>query len=638
MRFPPEFLDDIRTRVPVSDVVRRRVRLKKSGREMVGLSPFNSEKTPSFFVNDQKMAWFDFSSGKNGNIFDFLMQTEGLSFPEAVERLAAEAGLPLPKQTGADEAQERHRASLQDALAAATAFFEAQFRAPSGKHARAYAASRTLAAETQTAFRVGYAPAERYALRDALAAKGVGVDVMCEAGLLVHGEGIAVPYDRFRDRLMFPIADRSGRVIAFGGRALSADVQPKYLNSPETPLFHKGRGLFNHHAARKAARDGAQLVAVEGYMDAAAMTAMGFPATVATLGTALTAEQFDLLWTMAEEPLLCFDGDAAGRKAAFRAAEVALALLKPGRSLRFALLPDGQDPDDIARAGGRDLMLDVLARALPLADVLWAREAEGQVLDTPERRAALDRRLHDLAGLVRDETLRRYYAADFAARLRALFAPVRAAPEGHRLASGGRGRLDEAAIRRAPRRPLPPVSASLQQSSLFRPSRAAVPAREVLILLVLLNHPNLLEAHAEDLATLALEGTETATLRDHLLAHLGDLARGPTDVRAALDRAGLAALIGRLEAQLAPSLAWLVRPETASADAEAGLRQALSLHQRATRLHRELQSAERALATDSSEMNLARLKDIRDQVSALADIGASIEGFGTQSGRKIGDL
>ena len=538
MRFPPEFLDDIRTRVSVSDVVRRRVRLTKAGREWKGLSPFNAEKTPSFFVNDQKMAWFDFSSGKNGNIFDFIMQTEGLSFPEAVERLAGEAGIALPAQTRDEAVQEKRRASLHDAMAAAADLFEAQLRGSGGARARAYLAGRGLSAAMVAQFRLGFALPDRYAMRDALAAKGIGVDLMCEAGLLIHGEGIAVPYDGFRDRLMFPITDRNGRTIAFGGRALERDVQPKYRNSPETPLFHKGRVLFNHHPARKAAHEGAPVVAVEGYMDVIAMASMGFPAAVASLGTALTAEQCDLMWTMAEEPILCFDGDGAGRKAAFRAAETALALLRPGRTLRFALLPDGQDPDDIARTTGREAMADVLARAQPLAEILWTRETEGQVLDTPERRAALDRRLHDLAGAIRDETLRRYYAADFSSRLRALFAPARAAPEGRRpsSATGRPGRRGDADGRAATRGPLPPVSASLSQSALFRPSRAAVPAREVLILLILLNHPNLLETYAEELAALTFEGPECVTLRGHMLARLGDVARGAAEVRAALER------------------------------------------------------------------------------------------------------
>ena len=352
MRFPPSFLDEIKARLPVSEVVRHRVKLLRAGREWKGLSPFNSEKTPSFFVNDQKMAWFDHSAGKNGNIFDFLMETEGLSFPEAVKQLAHEAGLALPRVSPEAEAEEKARASLHEVLALAAAYFCAQLAGGQGSAARAYLAGRGLDAETQGRFQLGYALPEKYALRDALAARGIPVPAMIEAGLLIHGEEIAVPYDRFRDRIMFPIHDAGGRVIAFGGRALAKDAQAKYLNSPETALFHKGAILFNHHRARKAAHDGAPLIVVEGYIDVIAMASVGFEATVAPLGTALSAEQCELLWKMAEEPVLCFDGDRAGRKAAYRAIDMALPLIGPGRSLSFALLPEGEDPDDLARAGG----------------------------------------------------------------------------------------------------------------------------------------------------------------------------------------------------------------------------------------------------------------------------------------------
>src|SRR5499425_1517510 len=360
MRFPPQFLDELRARLPVSEVVGRRVRLRKAGREWKGLSPFNKEKTPSFFVNDQKMAWFDFSSGKNGTIFDFLMLTEGLSFPEAVERLALEAGMPLPKVSHEEEAREEKRRSLADIMALAAQFFEATLAARTGAKARGYLADRGLDPPTQVKFRLGYAPNERFALKEHLGNQGVSVDDMVAAGLLVSGEDIPVPHDRFRDRVMFPITDQRGRVIAFGGRALEKDAQAKYLNSPETALFHKGATLYNIAAARMAAHKGAAVIAVEGYVDVIAMVTAGFEATVAPLGTALTADQLVMLWKMADEPTLCFDGDAAGRRAAYRAVDLALPLLKPGKSLAFALLPEGQDPDDLVRSGGAAAVEEVL--------------------------------------------------------------------------------------------------------------------------------------------------------------------------------------------------------------------------------------------------------------------------------------
>src|SRR5207344_2373926 len=246
---------------------------------------------------------------------------------------------------------------------------------------------------------------------------------MVEAGLLNGGEDIPVPYDKFRDRVMFPITDVRNRVIAFGGRALEKDVPAKYLNSPETPLFHKGDNLYNLSTARAAAHNGSALIVVEGYVDVIAMVTSGFAATVAPLGTALTENQLALLWKMADEPILCFDGDKAGQKAAWRAADLALPHLKPGKSLRFALLPEGQDPDDLARSGGRGAIEDVLGAARGLADMIWSREIEGGSFATPERRAALEARIGELTNAVRDEVVRRYYRQDLSERLQRTFAP-----------------------------------------------------------------------------------------------------------------------------------------------------------------------------------------------------------------------
>ena len=641
MRFPPSFLDEIRERLPVSEVVRRRVKLRKSGRELVGLSPFGQERTPSFFVNDQKMAWFDFSSGKNGNIFDFVMQTEGLSFPETVERLAQDAGLALPARSADAERQEQHRAGLHEVLDWAAAFFQAELAGPRGGKARAYLDDRGIAAASRATFRIGYAPNDRAALREALAAKGASVETMCEAGLLIHGEDIPVAYDRFRDRIMFPIEDRSGRVIAFGGRALEKDAQAKYLNSPETPLFQKGRVLFNHHRARKAAHDKARVIAVEGYIDVVALHAAGFPAAVAPLGTALTEEQAGLLWAMAPEPVLCFDGDKAGRKAAHRAAEMGLPFIGPTRTFAFALLPEGQDPDDLVRTGGPTAMTDALAAALPLVDLIWSRAVDGRSLSTPEQRAALE---HDLAGVIaaiRDEALRRHYRLELDRRLQALFGGPQEWPSGERRSSGrrppGRGRratwpgpVERSGYLSAP------VLANPALVQRLRGGPTALPAREALIVLLLLAHPGLIAEHAEQLAAIEFgddgAGRNLAALRDRML-HLADDQIGSSSaLREALVDAGFATLLGRLSAISATS-AWYLRPESASADAAHVLRNALILHHRSRGLHRELISAEAALAADDSEANVARMRDIREQISALTGLEAAVEGFGILSGR-----
>src|SRR5262249_45880280 len=338
--------------------------------------------------------------------------------------LASLAGLAMPKMSREAQAEEGRRRTLHDVVALAAKFFEETLASRAGARARGYLADRGLEAATQLKFRIGYATSERFALKEHLGGLGVPIKDMIEAGLLVSGDDIQLPYDRFRDRVMFPIGDFAGRIVAFGGRALDKDAPAKYLNSPETPLFHKGRTLYNGAGARKAAHQGAAVIAVEGYIDVIAMVTAGYEATVAPLGTALTEDQLALLWKMADEPILCFDGDAAGRRAAYRAIDLALPHLKPGKSLRFASLPQGHDPDDLIRSAGPGAVADVLAIARPLADVLWTRETEGGRFDTPERRAGLEARISALTNAILNETVRRYYRQDLWQKLRNLAAPA----------------------------------------------------------------------------------------------------------------------------------------------------------------------------------------------------------------------
>ena len=635
MRYSPSFLDEIRARVPVSEVVRRKVKLAKQGREWRGLSPFNAEKTPSFYVNDQKGFFHDFSSGKHGDGFTFLMETEGLSFPEAVERLAGLAGVPMPVETKEQREVEARRATLADALEWAAAFFEKQLAAPAGRDARAYLDRRQISAASRARFRLGYAPAERHALRDELAAKGATVETMIEAGLLIHGEDIAVPFDRFRNRIMFPICDRAGRVIAFGGRAMEAEAQAKYLNSPETPLFHKGATLYNLHNARKAAHEAGTVIAVEGYVDVIALDAAGVHNAVAPLGTALTPDQCGLLWRMAEEPVLCFDGDKAGLKAAFRAVDTALPLIGPGRSLRFVLLSGGMDPDELLRAGGRTAVAQALATTLPLVDILWMRETDGLVLDTPERRAGLERRLREVAGQIADETLRRHYQQELSDRLAKLlgrdstrFSSGRAAGAGRDYAprrGGSAGRVGAGGPLR--------VGPSLANSPLFRGVSAPIAPREGLILLILMNHPEVLAERVDEIAELDFASPEAAALRDALVRWQeagGDENQLLADF---MEESGLSAAAGRLSGMAAHATLWSVRPEAAPADAAESLRQALVLHRRARALNRELREVEARLADNPNERDAARLRDIQTQLSALDGAEAALEGFGALSGR-----
>ncbi|MGA2795287.1 MAG: DNA primase [Roseiarcus sp.] len=633
MKFTPAFLDEIRARLPVSEVVGKRVKLRKQGREWAGLSPFTAEKTPSFFVNDQKGFYHDFSAQKHGDAFDFLMETEGLSFPEAVERLAGMAGLPMPIRSQESQEQESKRASLQEVMGLAARFFENALHEKAGARARGYLADRRLDANVQREFSLGYAPPERFALRDALAAKGVGAEAMIAAGLLVHGDDIAVPYDRFRDRVIFPIHDRAGGVIAFGGRAMDASVKPKYLNSPDTELFHKGSVLFNHHRARKAAHDKGEVIVVEGYVDVIAMSQAGYPQTVAPLGTALTGEQCELLWRMASEPILCFDGDKAGQKAAFRVIDMALPLIGAGRTLRFALLPEGQDPDDLARSGGEAEIGRVIEAARPLAEMLFLREADGGRFDTPERRAALERRLRELTGTIGDEALRRHYWEDMQARLSSFLGSNRpAAPPRPQPRPGGRAPWRPGFFNQGPRLGFAAHPLPRRQTLTGKPKDAP---RDVVILAIVVNHPALLERHIEEIAGLDLSNQNLAGFRDRLLA----LAlEGPISDEA-VEAAGLGAERKRvLDLAAQTPLWWCLRREADPSDADQVLRQTLALHRKARALNKELKLAEKALAIDNgaeiNEQNFARLRDIKENLADLANAEAAIEGFGALSGRK----
>jgi DNA primase len=643
MRFPPQFLDDLRARLAVSDVVGRRVRLKKAGREWIGLSPFNKERTPSFTVNDHKGFYHDFSSGKHGDIFTFTMETEGVTFPEAVERLASLAGVAMPAMSPEAKAEESRRRTLHDVVALAAKFFEATLASRAGARARGYLADRGLDAPTQLKFRIGYAPPERFGLKEHLGGLGVSAADMLEAGLLVAGQDVPIPYDRFRDRVMFPISDLAGRMVAFGGRALDKDASAKYLNSPETPLFHKGSLLYNGALARKAAHQGAAVIAVEGYVDVIAMVAAGFEATVAPLGTALTADQLALLWRMSNEPILCFDGDAAGHRAAYRAIDLALPRIEPGKSLRFASLPQGHDPDDLVRSGGPAAMTDVLATARPLADVLWTRETEGGRFDTPERRAGLEARINELTTAISDETVRRYYRQEFWHRLRNLTAAAADRfPRGSGRGGAGRGiteRWGRGRRERPKEAPLAPLSPQLPASSIVRGSRSALQPREALILLVAFNHPWLLETQAEQLAEMELNGDADMLRRvllDITASRQPERYADRATLREAVVARGCAAVLQRIEAAVTHAADWPAREGAAPEDVRQLWAHVLTLHRRNRTLNKELKEAERALGEEPSEQNFAWLKDVRAQLSSLEGTEATIEGFGALSGRPAG--
>lgn len=668
MRFTPQFLDELRARLSVSEVVGKRVKLKKAGREWKGLSPFQQEKTPSFYVNDQKGFYHDFSSGKHGDIIAFVMETDGLPFAEAVERLANMAGLPLPAATPDAARHEQRRRTLHDVMELAAKFFQETLASRVGAKARGYLADRALSPATQLQFRIGYAPPppERFALKEHLGKQGVSVEDMIETGLLVGGDDIPVPYDRFRDRVMFPITDLRGRVIAFGGRALEKDVPAKYLNSPETPLFHKGDNLYNHATARKATHDGSPLIVVEGYVDVIAMVTAGFAGSVAPLGTALTENQLALLWKMADEPILCFDGDKAGQKAAYRAADLALPFLAPGKSLRFALLPEGQDPDDLVRSGGRGAVEEVLAAAKPLADMIWSRELEGGSFVTPERRAALEARINELSNGIRDEVVRRYYRQDLADRLQRTFAPEGGrggnfAGRGNFRGNGGRsfqprnggfaggnganrfagaGRRGGPVPTSLPSGPYQAASPQLAASPIMRGQRSAISRREALILQSLINHPWLLHEYLEEVMALELAHPEAHKLRAGVIAafandhhHSPDPGEQAEKMRADLEKGGFIPLLQRVERAITTQAVWGAREGAARDDVLSTWHQLVALHRQWHSLLRELKDAELALGEDPSEANLAWLRDVKARMAEVDGTEALIEGFGELSGR-----
>ena len=420
MKYPQSFIEEIRNRVRVSEVVGRAIPLRRAGREFHALCPFHKEKSPSFTVNDEKGFFHCFGCGAHGDVIGFTMDYEHLGYREAVERLAGVAGLSVPRETKSEVEREQKANSLQQVMEIAASWFEEQLEnTGEGEIARHYLASRSLTPETRTRFRLGYAPADRDALGRMMKLRGITEAQLIEAGLLIKVED-RTPYSRFRRRLMFPIRDRKSRVIAFGGRVLPGEPNadaPKYLNSPETPLFHKGRQLFNLDLARRAAFEAGSLILAEGYMDVIALAQAGITHAVAPLGTAITPEQLQLCWQLVDNPTLCLDGDSAGQRAMARAMDLALPLLVPGKSLQIALLPKGSDPDSLIRESGKAAFDEIIAQAQPLAHLLW-RQVMEQGATTPEARAAQEQVLMRKVETVKHASVQHYYKQYIREKLR----------------------------------------------------------------------------------------------------------------------------------------------------------------------------------------------------------------------------
>jgi DNA primase len=551
MSLSPQFLDELRARTTLSALVGRTVKLQRAGREWKACCPFHKEKTPSFYVNDEKGFAHCFGCSAHVDAIGWLTEARGLPFMDAVKELADAAGMEVPAADPRAQEKAERATGLYDVMEAAQHWFEEQLGGLEGAEARTYLERRGISDATRRRFGFGYAPDTRGKLRVAL--RDFGNDRLVEAGLLIAPDDEREPYDRFRGRLMFPIRDRRGRVIAFSARILGAG-EPKYLNSPDTPLFDKGRTLFNIDKAAAASREAKRVVVVEGQMDVIALDQAGLGEAVAPLGTAVTEAQLGLLWRLSPTPILCFDGDSAGQKAAVRALLRALPHVGPGRSLGFVTLPPGQDPDDLIRSEGRGAIEALLEAPQSLVDRLWSHELNAEPLATPEQKAGLRHRLSDHVSAIQDPHVREQYRTELLGRFNALTAP----PPRRPWTPGGPGKG-----RFVPHRPV-----SDQAKALASGGISPRTARSVLH--GLLRFPELVAAHAEAIAALPLPDKMAARLRDALLE--GAMAHGELDqeqVHTILTEAGVAPLAERLRLERGLAFSFNRRdadPERASRD------------------------------------------------------------------------
>ncbi len=413
MKFSTETLNEIKDKISVSQVVEKTVQLKKRGKEFVGLSPFTKERTPSFTVNDEKQFYHCFSTNKHGDIFTFLVEVGGLSFPEAVEKLADEAGVQLRTFSPAEEEKFNKSKKLYEALEISKSFFSSQIFDNDNSLALKYLKNRGLSNDIINSYEIGYAP-KGNKLEKFLISKGVSHEIMTLAGMTIKDENKKDNfYDRFRNRIIFPIRDIRNRVVGFGGRVINAEDQPKYLNSPETPVFHKGGLLYNFSKIRPNIKNNDNLIVVEGYMDVVSLASKGLHNAVAPLGTALTETQLNLLWKETDSPIICFDGDKAGKQASFRASEIALKLLKPNKTLRFINLPDNLDPDDYIKNNGLENFNKYIKNASPLTVIIWDSCLQESNIETPEGKAGFETLLRRKLNLISDKSIKKHYGLLF---------------------------------------------------------------------------------------------------------------------------------------------------------------------------------------------------------------------------------
>jgi len=526
MSLPPGFLDDLKTRLSIAQVVGRKVtwdqRKSNPGKgDYWSPCPFHAEKTASFHVDDRKGFYYCFGCHAKGDALGFVKETENVGFMEAVEILAREAGMPVPKRDPKAQQQADRRTILTEVLEQSAQFFRLQLQTAQGSHARDYLQRRGLPDKTLNRFEIGYAPDSRNALFQHLTGKGIPAADIVESGMAIKPDN-GTPYDRFRGRIIFPIRDARNRCIAFGGRAMDPNARAKYLNSPETPLFHKGRSLYHHGPAREAAGKAQSLIVAEGYMDVIALAQAGFDHAVAPLGTAITPDQLQLMWRMCPEPIIALDGDKAGLRAALRLIDLALPMLEAGKSLRFCILPEGQDPDDLIKASGAPAMQRLLNAAQPMVTLLWQREIEGKNFDSPERRAALDASLRTALKSIKDSSIRNHYTAAIKELRFQLFAPKRQ----QKWQPGGWKKPQK----------LPPSAGT--KSSLLAQQSDGLPTRlrEAMILAACIRNPSAAESRESALERCPISAPDMAEIHTALLASLHSALSEPLASEALIDK------------------------------------------------------------------------------------------------------
>ncbi len=599
MSIPPRFLDDLRGRLTLSEVIGRRVKIMRAGREFKACCPFHHEKSPSFTINDEKQFYHCFGCGAHGDVIGFVMQNDSLSFIEAVELLSAEAGMQVPKATPQAVEQAKKEKSLHALMDDASRFFEGALHSARGKDALSYLHERAVPELLIGSFRLGYAPEDGHELIRHLKEKGYETRQMVEVGLARKSERSGEFYSFFRDRLMFPVSDKRGRIVAFGGRILpehmrpmapGANKAPKYINSSDTPLFHKGSLLYGESHARHAAAEGQPVIVVEGYLDVMACFGAGYRGAVAPLGTALTEEQIASLWKMIpgdeKTPVLCFDGDMAGRRAASRACARLLPLLKPYHSARIAFLPEGQDPDSLIKSQGSKAFNAIISNAMPLADMLWLHHTAGRTFETPESRAGLAAILDSEAAQIPDRTVQQYYRQMFRDRLYGTFGPKKG--------KGASSFAGDPAIRAR------------------RPSNGAESLSSLVLLATLLNHPHIFDSVEESFADLALVDRRLDLMRQEVMAALGhETALDSGALQSHLRQRGFEEELRLVISSTVYTHAGFARPDAAPEMILAGWQDTVRrMNGRA--VGKELHQAGQALAADLTEENMKRIIGLHD--------------------------